>query len=56
MPSMHACVHLLHFYINFYISFMIVYGCENMSLKNCTHLKKNNMAAIADDLKIIDMF
>ena len=34
-----------------------VYGCENMSVKNFVLIfLKNNMAAMADCLKIIDMF
>ena len=65
MPSMHACVHLSHFYINLYISFIDedvfikfaenVYGCENMSVKSFRVILKNNMASIPDCLKIIDI-
>ena len=62
---MHACMRLSHFYINLYTSFIYedmftkfaqnASGCENMSVKNVLILK-NNMATIADCLKIIDMF
>ena len=62
----HACVHWSHFKIKLYISFSYediftkfaenVYGCENMSVKNNGTHFKNNMAAIADCSKIIDMF
>ena len=33
-----------------------VYGCENLSETNFVLILKNNMAAIANYLKIIDMF
>ena len=33
-----------------------VYGCENTSVKNFVPILKNNMAAIADCWKIVDMF
>ena len=66
MPSTCACVHLLHCYINLYISFIYegiftkfeenVYGCENLSVKNFVLILKNNMAAIADSSKVIYLF
>ena len=70
MPSLHACVHVcLHVcivtFLNqaLYRSYDIftkfaenVYGCENLSLKNCVLILKNNMAAMGNCSKIIDMF
>ena len=71
MPSVPACMFacmcaLSHFLINLYVSFSYeyiftkfadhVYGCENMSVKIMVLILKNNMAAIADCSKIIDMF
>ena len=54
------------FYINLYISFIHqdifskfaenVDGCENMSMNNFVLILRNNMAAIVNCLKIIDMF
>ena len=57
-----ACVRLSHFYISLIYKDLFakfaenVYGCENMSVKNLVLILKNNMAAIAGSLKIIDMF
>ena len=64
--GVHACLHLSHLYINLYISFIYeyiftefaenVYGYENMSVKKFVLILKNNMAAIANCSKIIDIF
>ena len=61
-----ACVCLSHFYIKLYISSIYednftkfaenIYGCENMSVKKLVLILKNNIAAIADCSKIINMF
>ena len=60
------CVHLSGFNINLYISFMYkdifikfagnVYGCKNLSLQNFSLILKNQMAAIANYLKIKKLF
>ena len=54
------------FLINLYITFINediftkfaenVYGCENFSVTNFVHILKNKVDAIADCLKIIDIF
>ena len=67
LPCMHACMFaFVIFLINLYIAFIYenvftkfaenVYGCKNMSVTNFVLILKNNMAAIADCLKIIDIF
>ena len=55
---MHACVHMSHFKIKLYLSFIYediltkfaenVYGCGNMSPKKIGTRLKNNMAHISD--------
>ena len=62
---MSACVHLLYYHINLYISFIYddifakfpenVYGCENMSVQNFVIILKNNIATIAECSEIINM-
>ena len=57
-----ACMCVCHIFKSFIIEVIFikfaenVYGCENMSVKTFVLVLKNNMAAIADCSKIIDMF